>query len=75
MLGLFLFKICFGSFGNIVGLDWSCGGKCFDCAKERGAFGIAIFGRWNCYGPICIGVVSRFCLCYFCLWKGGARGL
>ena len=75
MLGLFLCKICFGSFGNIVGLDWSCGGKCFDRAKERGAFGIAIFGRWSYYGPIDIGVLSRFCLCYVCLWKGDVRGL
>ena len=72
MLGLFLCKICFESFGNIEGLGWSYGGKCFDRAKERGVFGIAIFGRWNCYG---IGVVSCFCLCYFCLWKGDARGL
>ena len=75
MLKLFLCKICFESFGNIVGLGWSFGGKCFDCAMGRGGVGIAIFGRWSCYGPIGIGVVSRFCLCYFCLWKGGVCGL
>ena len=55
MLGLFLCKIFFD---NIVGLDWNCGGKCFDRAMGRGGVGIAIFGRWCCYGPIGIGVVS-----------------
>ena len=35
MLELFLCKIFFESFGNIVGLDWSCGGKSFDHAMEK----------------------------------------
>ena len=42
----------------------------FDRAKERGAFGIAIFGRWNCYSPIGIGVVSRFCFMLFLSMEG-----
>ena len=62
MLGYFLCNICFGSFGNIVGLSWSYGGKCFDHAMGRGSIGIAIFGRWCCYGPIGIGVANHFCL-------------
>ena len=67
MLGLFLCKICFGSFGNIVGLGWSCGGKYFDHAMGRGPVGITIFGRWCCYDPIGIGVVNHFFLYCYCL--------
>ena len=45
MLGLFLCKIYFGLFGNVVELSWNYEGKWTGHAKERGIVGITIFDR------------------------------